>query len=55
MSLDNHLARKADDYSMSAALCIPIVKAMLGLLPGQGRAPALSLRGIVGFPALGKC
>ncbi|GLI63968.1 hypothetical protein VaNZ11_007136 [Volvox africanus] len=48
-SLDNHLARKADDYSLSAALCVPLVRAMLGLLPGQdaNRRPAGSLRGVV--------
>ncbi|GIL45866.1 hypothetical protein Vafri_3000 [Volvox africanus] len=48
-SLDNHLARKPDDYSLSAALCVPIVRAMLGLLPGQdpSRRPAGLLRGVV--------
>ncbi|GIL71810.1 hypothetical protein Vretimale_755 [Volvox reticuliferus] len=48
-SLDNHLARKPDDYSLSAALCVPLVRAMLGLLPGQdlSRRPAGLLRGVV--------
>ncbi|KXZ46519.1 hypothetical protein GPECTOR_43g956 [Gonium pectorale] len=49
-SLDNHLARKADDYALSAVLSVALVRAALGLLPGQDPskpAPAASLRGVV--------
>ncbi|GLC41193.1 hypothetical protein PLESTB_001528300 [Pleodorina starrii] len=48
-SLDNHLARKPDDYALAATLCVPVVRALLGLLPGQETAkpPAASLRGVV--------
>ncbi|GFR42531.1 hypothetical protein Agub_g3431 [Astrephomene gubernaculifera] len=40
LSLDNHLARKPDDYALSASLALPLVRAMLGLLPGQAAAAA---------------
>lgn len=50
LSLDNHLARKTDDYAVSASLAVALAKAALGVLPGQeagGRAPAASLKGVV--------
>ncbi|KAG2501277.1 hypothetical protein HYH03_001080 [Edaphochlamys debaryana] len=50
LSLDNHMARKQDDYAMSATLAVPLVRAALGLLPGQdpsARVPAASLKGVV--------
>lgn len=48
-SLDNHLARKQDDYTMSASLAVSIVRATLGLGAGQSAAkpPASALKGVV--------
>mmetsp|Transcript_4900 Transcript_4900/g.10513 ORF Transcript_4900/g.10513 Transcript_4900/m.10513 type:complete len:316 (-) Transcript_4900:435-1382(-) len=46
-SLDNHLARKVDDYQVASTLSVSVIKAMLGLLPGQSSAPASSLKGVV--------
>jgi len=46
-SLDNHKARRMDDYAVAAKLCASLVKAALGLLPGQVSPPANHLSGIV--------
>ncbi|KAG1663820.1 hypothetical protein FOA52_013385 [Chlamydomonas sp. UWO 241] len=48
LSLDDHKARRVDDYTIAAKLCVSVVKAMLGLLPDQpGPSPLESLRGTV--------
>mmetsp|Transcript_19172 Transcript_19172/g.33007 ORF Transcript_19172/g.33007 Transcript_19172/m.33007 type:complete len:320 (-) Transcript_19172:226-1185(-) len=48
-SLDNHMARKVGDYTMSAQVSVSIAKAALGLLPGQqaDAPPCLALVGAV--------
>eukprot|EP00200_Dunaliella_tertiolecta_P003896 CAMPEP_0202345926 /NCGR_PEP_ID=MMETSP1126-20121109/4944_1 /ASSEMBLY_ACC=CAM_ASM_000457 /TAXON_ID=3047 /ORGANISM="Dunaliella tertiolecta, Strain CCMP1320" /LENGTH=316 /DNA_ID=CAMNT_0048937277 /DNA_START=135 /DNA_END=1085 /DNA_ORIENTATION=- len=41
-SLDNHMARKMEDYAMSAQLSVAILKATLGMLPPHPSPPPAS-------------